>query len=58
MTEQSTETPVVSDEKFMANVREALENGYDLCCARCGVGIHDESDMHERRCPQYKDILG
>lgn len=49
------DAPVVSDETFMANVREALGNGYDRLCARCGVGVYDESDMHERACPEYAE---
>ena len=58
MTEQSTETPVVSDETFMGNVREALENGYDRCCAHCGTGTYDGYEIHERACPEYTDISG
>jgi len=46
--------PVVSDATFMENVREALENGYDRVCARCGVGTYDDSDIHEMPCPEYE----
>ena len=46
--------PVVDDATFMENVREALSNGYDRLCARCGVGTAgDDMDIHERRCPEY-----
>lgn len=45
--------PVVSDDKFMANVREAHFNGYDRVCAHCGVGTAaDNMDIHERACPE------
>lgn len=45
--------PVVGDDTFMKNVRDALENGYDRLCAHCGVGVYDISDIHERGCPEY-----
>ena len=47
---RTTENPC---ERFMANVREARENGYDRLCAHCGVGVYDDSDMHDRGCPEY-----
>ena len=46
-------TLAVDEDTFMQNVREALSNGFDRCCSQCGVGIYDDSDTHERRCPQY-----
>lgn len=49
------EQPAVDDVTFMENVREAIENGFDLVCSRCGVGVYDESDIHERRCPEFKE---
>lgn len=50
------EEPAVSDATFMENVREGLVNGFDLVCAFCGVGVYDDSDMHERPCPQYVEF--
>lgn len=49
------DTPAVDDAKFMANVREALSNGFDRCCSSCGVGVYDDSDMHERGCPEWTE---
>jgi hypothetical protein len=43
----------VDDDRFMENVREARDNGYDRVCAACGVGVYDESDIHERSCPEF-----
>ena len=40
------------EERFWKNVREARANGFDLLCAVCGIGIHDDSDTHEPWCPQ------
>jgi hypothetical protein len=48
--------PVVDDATFMENVREALSNGFDRCCSCCGVGVYDDSDMHERECPEYVEF--
>jgi hypothetical protein len=31
-------------EKFLGNVREAREDGFDLVCATCGVGMTDTDD--------------
>lgn len=45
--------PVVTDAEFMENVREALDNGYDRCCARCGTGTYDGMEIHDRACPEY-----
>jgi hypothetical protein len=50
--------PVVSDARFMVNVREALANGYATCCSYCGVGIYEDPDptireTHERECPEF-----
>lgn len=39
------------DETILYNLREARENGYDLACSFCGVGIGDESDEHDYACP-------
>lgn len=53
-----TETPVVADAAFMENVREALGNGYERVCARCGVGTAgDDMDIHERACPEFKEWM-
>ena len=45
----------MDETRFMVNVREARENGYDLVCAECGVGMNDEdfddAEAHEARCP-------
>lgn len=52
------EEPVVMDSTFMENVREALSNGYDRVCARCGVGTAgDDLDIHERTCPEFADWM-
>jgi hypothetical protein len=40
----------MSDDRFLKNVREARENGYDLCCSECGAGIYDDSDDHDFYC--------
>jgi hypothetical protein len=45
--------PVVDNDTFMENVREALSKGFDRLCAHCGVGVYDDSDIHERACPEY-----
>lgn len=47
---------LVSDETFMNNVREARENGYDRLCAECGVGVYDDTDIHERGCSEYVEF--
>lgn len=53
-----SEVPVVDDQTFMGNVREALENGHDRCCARCGVGTaFDDMDIHERGCPEFVEFM-
>jgi len=50
--------PVVSDETFMRNVREALGNGYDRLCAHCGVGTaFFNLDIHERACPEFDEWM-
>lgn len=49
-----TELPVVDDERFMENVREALANGYDRLCARCGAGTYDGYEIHETACPESR----
>jgi predicted molibdopterin-dependent oxidoreductase YjgC len=47
--------PIVPDSTFMDNVREAHENGHEVVCAYCGVGVSpDGLDMHETGCP-YPD---
>ena len=56
MTTAGPDQPVVDDERFMDNVREALTNGYDHVCAQCGIGVaHDDMDMHERGCSEYTE---
>lgn len=54
--EPPVDVPVVN-KTFMENVREALSNGYDRCCAHCGVGTSwDDMDIHERGCPEYRAL--
>jgi hypothetical protein len=54
MSGQIDDLPSVEDKDFMENVREALGNGYDRCCAHCGVGTAgDDMDIHERACPEW-----
>lgn len=49
---QAQSAPIVDDEQFMDNVREALDNGCEAVCAYCGTGLAgDGLDMHERACP-------
>ncbi len=49
------EQPVIDDARSMENVREALGNGYDRLCARCGIGTAgDDMDIHEPACPEFK----
>jgi hypothetical protein len=55
MTSETVTLPIVDDATFMDNVREALENGYDRCCARCGTGTYDGYEIHEKSCPEYVD---
>lgn len=58
MTTAVEETPVVDDETFMENVREALGNGHDRVCAHCGVGTAgDGLDIHERFCPEWDERM-
>jgi hypothetical protein len=38
--------PPISDEKFMKNVREARQLGFDLVCVDCGQ-IYDLNDEEE-----------
>lgn len=50
------EKPAVDDETFMDNVDEALVNGYDFVCARCGTGMNgDGMEIHDRRCPEFDE---
>lgn len=42
--------------RFLSNVNEAREAGYDVVCADCGAGMHDDSDSHDLFCPQHPDI--
>lgn len=44
------------DDDFMQHVRDARENGYELVCVECGVGVADDSDMHERGCSKYVEF--
>jgi hypothetical protein len=45
---------VGTDEEFMAEVRDARENGYDVLCAECGTGMAgDGMEMHVRGCSQF-----
>lgn len=50
-------TPIPDDE-FMKNVVEARDNGFDFLCAYCGVGLYDESDIHDRYCSLYVSPVG
>jgi hypothetical protein len=50
-----------ADESFrditlLENVAEARSNGYDRCCAECGAGITDDSDIHAGWCPEYEPV--
>lgn len=57
-TETTDEQPVVADDTFMGNVRDALGNGYDRVCAHCGVGTAgDDMDIHERKCPEFREFM-
>jgi hypothetical protein len=57
MTVEQDEQPVVADDIFMENIRDALSDGYDLACAHCGVGTAgDDMDIHERQCPEYDAV--
>lgn len=54
----------IDDATFLYNVREARENGYDRVCVECGVGVVDDSDMHEGgssgilpRCSEYVEMV-
>ncbi len=44
----------MSADRFMRNVKEARECGYDLVCVLCGCGMNDgdfeDADMHEWDC--------
>lgn len=51
--EVSDETQAMLDRSFMDNVREARENGFDVVCVICGVGVSDGLDIHERGCPLF-----
>jgi hypothetical protein len=41
--------------RFLENVLEARENGYDLVCVECGGGIYDDGDLHDRGCSRDPD---
>jgi protein-L-isoaspartate O-methyltransferase len=42
--------------RFIGNVSEARENGYDVVCVECGIGLaQDGCDMHERGCSHEQD---
>jgi hypothetical protein len=44
------------DATFLAEVREARENGYAVCCVACGVGLAQNGfDMHVPGCPHAAD---
>jgi hypothetical protein len=45
-----------TDARFMRNVREARESGYDLICAECGCGIYDDADDHDPYCSQNPEL--
>lgn len=42
-------------ERFIANVVESRENGFEQVCAECGTGLYDESDMHARGCSKVPE---
>lgn len=52
-----TDITQFTEVRFMLNVTAARENGYDFCCAVCGVGLADDSDEHEGWCPESDDPL-
>ena len=41
--------------RFLKNVREARENGFENLCPCCGCGIHDDSDFHDDGCTEYPE---
>lgn len=58
MRQEEAVKPVVDDATFMENVKEALENGHDRCCANCGVGTAgDDMDIHEKTCPEWAEWM-
>jgi hypothetical protein len=46
----------MNDDRFMKNIADARENGYDICCVDCGVGLFDDSDEHDTYCPRNPDV--
>lgn len=41
-------------ERFMKNVEDARDCGFDVVCSECGVGIADETDTHDTGCPLHE----
>jgi hypothetical protein len=39
------------DERFLANVRESRDNGFEHVCSICGGGIVDSEQFHDTGCP-------
>jgi hypothetical protein len=46
----------MNNDRFLDNVAEARENGYDLCCVDCGVGLFDDTDEHDTYCPRNPNV--
>lgn len=42
---------ILAGRRFLANAIDARENGYDILCVECGVGLWDDGcDMHDDDC--------
>jgi hypothetical protein len=39
------------DEKFLTNVRESRDNGFENVCSICGGGITGSEQFHNTGCP-------
>lgn len=46
---------MVDEERFIHNVADARDNGFELVCAQCGIGMTDDefedADAHDTGCP-------
>lgn len=55
MTEDTRTPENLPDPEFMVNVRAARDNGADIVCAYCGIGVWDDGqDEHDKTCPLYE----
>ncbi len=46
-----------TDDGYLANVKEARVNGYDVVCVLCGIGLaQDGCDLHESGCPHTEPL--